>query len=198
MSLLSYTEIKTTVSESNKYVTESGATTTHHRVCNSFCAHTTSSNGRTTDLKLSPSDSTESVSTTLPPMQRKASTWSTMHACCPVSAGGHASERASGTHVSLSLPCASRYRVMSRLASPSFGSSLAWPHACMACPYALEFRANASVPIHRSDANVITAVDFTPQINNFRSRTTGGNRTSKAHQHYIYRAEKEAQRALST
>jgi hypothetical protein len=143
-------------------------------------------------------------------MQRKASTtyhqptlhYMEYHACMHMLSGRRprdASERAARTSrclfPSVSSVCLS-LSVMSRLASPSFvARPLHCLASCMACPYALEFRANASVPIHRTQTYVITAVDFTPQINNSRSRTTGVGTTeqTRAHQHYIYRAEKEAQ-----
>jgi hypothetical protein len=123
-------------------------------------------------------------------------TWSTMHACMLSGRRPRdASERERHARLAVSSVCLS-LSVMSRLASPSFvARPLHCLASCMACPYALEFRANASVPIHRTQTYVITAVDFTPQINNSRSRTTGVGTTeqTRAHQHYIYRAEKEAQ-----
>jgi hypothetical protein len=127
-------------------------------------------------------------------------TWSTMHACMlsgrrPRDASERAARTSRCLFPSVSSVCLS-LSVMSRLASPSFvARPLHCLASCMACPYALEFRANASVPIHRTQTYVITAVDFTPQINNSRSRTTGVGTTeqTRAHQHYIYRAEKEAQ-----
>lgn len=138
MSLLSYTEIKTTVSESNKYVTESGATTTHHRVCNSFCAHTLpAANGRT-DLKVRQIPPIESVSTTLPPMQRKASTtypqptlhYMEYHACMlhAVRPAATRRERAARTSRCLfRVPLAIGHE--SAIFSFLRRSSLAWPHA---------------------------------------------------------------------